>query len=1344
MNYSTIIPPTISLARDKPVTYSHLPIISISVSATAAASANAWALNNCHQGNIDLVFVADASVVSTYNMKWNRGCQLKDKQMYFFSSLVDIFTSGLDYVFESRLRLFLLVAAVDNVTKQSIIQERKRFVSQTELINIKKALQNECVVFAENSQPMDAIPYLKEIYSEERDRIRENTTLIIVMFGGHQNVNLSYTASDLRQDLNISDQNMTVKLFMIVLKDLPPDRLKLTSNLAIYKISDIHDDLPKTTAVLMCTTCFGEWFGAGHRPPEFSKVMDTSCYKLGYSDKEISWIEASDRCKQNNSQLASIETEGELRALRRQLKRHIEKLGMAGNISDDISIYIGLRRRKSTVGLRFRWLNEHPLVYTQWGDSEPQGGSISGCVVWELSNLSFPFNTEEELKNINDNSLLGAVKGTWAAKGCGKKVTQYFLCENTINFPLTSPSHHAKKFNLNVPLYDKIIKAIGRGELGFVQNTNMLMSLSFLLKMWRWQRPFVNGYAYNNHNITDIVALGDIKLYHCEGNDGKVPYTSVCDFSTDCPYALDEIICRKCNLQEKECLSNRQCIPSDAWCDLVPDCEDGSDELNCDSCKHGLCGDGRCMVKNWFADAEIDCSGYSHSNISYEINYAQTNNIEHCLFTCNRTDCVFEWMLNDSINHCQGPEGPIDETIGSMESVACYTRSDNVTSPYSNWGPKCVYVKDIYGEILGCRNMRHLQGCENHTCPEGYYQCPQSYCIPTHYIRDANVDCPHGEDEDYDMQFLQCPFYFMCPVDRHPGNTYLCLYPTLVCDGRVDCPEGDDELNCNTDCLDGFQCLAGTMVVADYKKAKTAEIINLIDPKIRYLDLSHINLSKPFPMFFRNGNINLIEIKMSHCSIVSTQMPVPTCSLGTIRRIDLSYNEITQITTNSVFRCMNSLYHLNLSHNEKLTIFKGIEYEISKVKELDLSYTGLTSLSQLTFSFLKDLTNLNLRYTRIADVRFLPPTTIERLDLRDTDVNNLPYADMFKQVIISLSLRTNSFKLCCPQLHNASTNMSACTSTKDPFSSCADLMSNLALRIILWTNGILAVLGNLVVIVYRLFVDRSILSMGYGHFVTHLSISDFIMGVYLGIIAIADLYFRDVYIWEEISWRKSVVCNIAGFLSTFSIEVSTIFIALIALDRFLVIRYPFGQFRIAGRSVIVCCCVTWLFGFFVAMFPLLPFFNHMNVYNTNGMCLGLPLTHYQRSGREFAIAVFIFLNFFMFILIAFSQVVIYRTVSAMRINETSLRNTNSRRSQDLAVAKNLAVVAITNFLFWSPIGVMGIMVQCGYSISVEAYAWSAVIVLPINSVINPLLYTVPAITRKMGQVKDRMSSERSK
>ena len=77
---------------------------------------------------------------------------------------------------------------------------------------------------------------------------------------------------------------------------------------------------------------------------------------------------------------------------------------------------------------------------------------------------------------------------------------------------------------------------------------------------------------------------------------------------------------------------------------------------------------------------------------------------------------------------------------------------------------------------------------------------------------------------------------------------------------------------------------------------------------------------------------------------------------------------------------------------------------------------------------------------------------------------------------------------------------------RDVFSECNRMIKDLGPRISIWLVGILAVLGNLAVIVWRLIKrdDHPVQTC----LLTNLAMSDFLMGVYLMIIAVAD------QIWE--------------------------------------------------------------------------------------------------------------------------------------------------------------------------------------------------------------------------------------
>ena len=66
----------------------------------------------------------------------------------------------------------------------------------------------------------------------------------------------------------------------------------------------------------------------------------------------------------------------------------------------------------------------------------------------------------------------------------------------------------------------------------------------------------------------------------------------------------------------------------------------------------------------------------------------------------------------------------------------------------------------------------------------------------------------------------------------------------------------------------------------------------------------------------------------------------------------------------------------------------------------------------------------------------------------------------------------------------------------------------------------------------------------------------------------------------------------------------------------------------------------------------------------------------------------------------------------------------SKRSMDLIVARRLVALAMTDFLCWFPVSVLGVLAALGTRVSGDVRVVLAILVLPLNSVINPFLYTL--------------------
>ncbi len=158
------------------------------------------------------------------------------------------------------------------------------------------------------------------------------------------------------------------------------------------------------------------------------------------------------------------------------------------------------------------------------------------------------------------------------------------------------------------------------------------------------------------------------------------------------------------------------------------------------------------------------------------------------------------------------------------------------------------------------------------------------------------------------------------------------------------------------------------------------------------------------------------------------------------------------------------------------------------------------------------------------------------------------------------------------------------------------------------------------------------------------------------------------------------------------------------------------------------------------------------------MCIGLPLTLIERfsqtvhsewawssifnvwhlsydvtseslgrvPGLYYASAVFLGLNGISYFVILLCYVEIVRFVfrSSKRVG------LNKDMKEQIRLTMKVSVIVLTDFACWSPIVVLGILVQADVVVlPPSVFAWCVTVVLPINSAINPYLYTISSIVR---------------
>ena len=129
----------------------------------------------------------------------------------------------------------------------------------------------------------------------------------------------------------------------------------------------------------------------------------------------------------------------------------------------------------------------------------------------------------------------------------------------------------------------------------------------------------------------------------------------------------------------------------------------------------------------------------------------------------------------------------------------------------------------------------------------------------------------------------------------------------------------------------------------------------------------------------------------------------------------------------------------------------------------------------------------------------------------------------------------------------------------------------------------------------------------------------------------------------------------------------------------------------------------------------------LGFYSTFDTCLPRFFTSYLEPVSEYSIAI-ITLNLICFVFIAVSYILIYiRSTKKRPINTAS---TIDLRKREAKMQKRIARIIITDFACWVPICIMAFVTYSTWIQSSVLYEAAAGFLLPINSALNPFLYSI--------------------
>nr|CAD7568122.1 unnamed protein product [Timema californicum] len=682
-----------------------------------------------------------------------------------------------------------------------------------------------------------------------------------------------------------------------------------------------------------------------------------------------------------------------------------------------------------------------------------------------------------------------------------------------------------------------------------------------------------------------------------------------------------------------------------------------------------MCYNGQCVSLRHRCDLHYDCWDKSDElqcgDVECDTGYRK------CL---SGGQCVPETNWCDYFMDC--PDGSDEMDCGVIQSRACAPHEFRCENG------QCItaHLRCFNSGNLrqGCADGSHLIGCREWLCPINSFKCRNGPCINSSLVCDGNIDClGTWVDED------GCPFS--------------CSNVEPRCECR------DTQINCTGLGLkevppDIEEEITWFHMGSNYLNVTLNEDSFVMLDRLLYLDLANNSISWIPPLMFRNQwRLHILNLQHNCIQTLanSSFYGLPNLrGLGQGSRLQAQISRVRPLALQDI-----SVKAVSLERGQ-LNLVRTNE-EGPQLAEDQQCFPGSLRWSSQPCRLVMEMFHNTSHTINILYFRDLSSNSIKIISS-----NVLRSASSLEKLV------TDEFRFCCLARH-----VTLCLPPPDEFSSCEDLMSNLVLRVCIWVLGVVATFGNILVIGWRVRFKHT--NQVHSFLITNLAIGDLFMGSYLLIIAGVDACYRGVYFIHDSAWRSSDLCHLAGFISTFSSELSVFTLTVITLDRFLVIIFPFRVRRLEMSKTRLLMAGGWVVAGVLSGLPLINIEYFRNFYGRSGVCLALHITPEKPNGWEYSVFVFLFLNLSSFTIIAMGYLWMYVVA---RTTQQAVKK--EQRSSDSAMARRMTLIVATDAACWMPIILLGVLSLWGITVPPQVFAWVAVFVLPLNAAVNPVLYTL--------------------
>ena len=139
---------------------------------------------------------------------------------------------------------------------------------------------------------------------------------------------------------------------------------------------------------------------------------------------------------------------------------------------------------------------------------------------------------------------------------------------------------------------------------------------------------------------------------------------------------------------------------------------------------------------------------------------------------------------------------------------------------------------------------------------------------------------------------------------------------------------------------------------------------------------------------------------------------------------------------------------------------------------------------------------------------------------------------------------------------------------------------------------------------------------------SHLSVVDLGMGLYLATLGLADRLLAGHYVWQDDTWRRGAVCQLAGVLVLNCRLAATFFITILSLYSTLHWIPSFSP-HLSPARIKAVCVVVWAISLLLAAIPLI---SQWGFFEQQALCFAFPYIMEDSSESSYALGVMVLLH----------------------------------------------------------------------------------------------------------------------